>query len=125
MMKKDRYLLFLICLLLIITGAVVGKAIRPAVELILEPDHFDMLVSLDGEEDDYYQELTLRCNGKTVAGQKARWHSDDPAVAVVDRYGWVTSKGVGRTVITAVYKGAAVQCRVEVRRKITSDTVKD
>ena len=91
-------------------------------DLTLEPDHLEMLVSLDGEEDDYYEEISLKCNGEMIKGRRAEWHSDNPDVAVVDRDGWVTSKGVGTAVISAKYRGASAKCTVEVTRKITSDT---
>ena len=91
-------------------------------ELTLEPEHLEMLVSLDGEEDDYYEEMTLKCDGRIVDGRRARWHSDNPDVASVDRHGWVTSKGVGLAVITARYKGTTAECSISVQRKITSDT---
>ena len=93
--------------------------------LTVEPDHLEMLVSLDGEEDDYYEEIILKSNGETVDGRKARWRSDNNDVAVVDRSGWVTSKGVGAAKITVRYKGSSATCTVEVTRKITSDTRDD
>ena len=82
-----------------------------------------MPVSLDGEEDDYYEELILKCSGERVNGRKVNWHSDNTEVAVVDKTGWITSKGVGTAVISAEYKGSFVSCTVEVKRKITSDSV--
>ena len=91
-------------------------------ELAIEPQSLQMLVSLDGEEDEYYEELILMADGQVIDGRKARWRSDDQKVATVDRFGWVTSRGVGETFVTAAYRGARVSCRVEVKRKITSDT---
>lgn len=93
-------------------------------ELTLQPDQLQMPVSLDGEEDDYYEELTLLADGEVIKAAKARWRSEDTAVATVDRFGWVTSRGVGKTQITAKYKGSSAVCEVEVTRKITSDTPK-
>ena len=91
-------------------------------DLSIEPDHLEMLVSLDGEEDDYYEEIILRNDGEILDGRKAKWQSDNNDVAMVDRYGWVTSKGVGTAIITAYYRGASATCTVEVTRKTTSDT---
>ena len=91
-------------------------------DLSLQPEKLDMLVSLDGEEDDYYEELTLRYKGERVDPKEAKWESDHPDIAEVDEYGWVTSTGVGTAIITAQYKGVSAECVVDVERKITSDT---
>ncbi len=91
--------------------------------LKLEPDHLDMLVSLDGEEDDYYEELILTANGKKVPSSKIRWESDHPEIADVDELGWVTSKGIGTATITAYYGGEKLKCTIHVNQKITTDTV--
>ena len=114
--RKDWFLFFILVLM-----ALLPSCTKPA--LSLQPSHFEMLVSLDGEEDDYYQELILRDNGRVVDGRRARWSSDHEEVAVVDRSGWVTSKGVGTATITVKYMGGTATCTVEVKRKITSDTV--
>lgn len=92
-------------------------------DLTIEPDHLNMLVSLDGEEDEYYEELTLRYGTKKIPPQNAIWNSDNPNIAEVDKYGWVTSMGVGKTTITAWYNGEFAHCTVAVTRKITSDTL--
>ncbi len=92
-------------------------------ELKLEPDHLDMLVSLDGEEDEYYEELILTANGKKVPSSKVRWESDHPEIADVDELGWVTSMGIGTATITAYYGGEKQKCTVHVTQKITTDTV--
>ena len=110
-----------LCILIIFAVFVFCKA-KPA-QISLEPNHLDMLVSLDGEEDDYYEELILKCNGIRVKAEKVKWHSDDPGIAEVDKYGWVTSMGVGKTTITAEYRGSCAECTVEVTQKITSDTL--
>ena len=89
----------------------------------LEPDHLEMLVSLDGEENEYYEELILRHKGWKVDSRKVSWQSEDSDIAEVDEYGWVTSMGVGTTKITARYKGSVAECTVEVTQKITSDTL--
>lgn len=112
----------IISVLVLFTLFVVVHSIMP-VHLTLKPDHLKMLVSLDGEEDEYYEELTLRNNGIKVKAEKVKWHSEDTDVAEVDRYGWITSMGVGKTTITAEYKGASAKCEVVVTRKITSDTL--
>ena len=91
-------------------------------DLSLQPEKLDMLVSLDGEEDDYYEELTLRYKGERVDPKEAKWESDHPDIAEVDEYGWVTSTGVGTAIITAQYKGVSAECVIDVERKITSDT---
>ena len=91
-------------------------------DLSLQPEKLNMLVSLDGEEDDYYEELTLRYKGERVDPKEAKWESDHPEIAEVDEYGWVTSTGVGTAIITAQYKGVSAECVVDVERKITSDT---
>ena len=91
-------------------------------DLSLQPEKLNMLVSLDGEEDDYYEELTLRYKGERVDPKEAKWESDHPDIAEVDEYGWVTSTGVGTAIITAQYKGVSAECVVDVERKITSDT---
>jgi hypothetical protein len=91
-------------------------------DLSLQPEKLNMLVSLDGEEDDYYEELTLRYEGEKVEPKEAKWESDHPDIAEVDEYGWVTSTGVGTAIITAQYKGVSAECVVDVERKITSDT---
>ena len=91
-------------------------------DLSLQPEKLDMLVSLDGEEDDYYEELTLRYEGEKVEPKEAKWESDHPEIAEVDEYGWVTSTGVGTAIITAQYKGVSAECVIDVERKITSDT---
>ena len=91
-------------------------------DLSLQPEKLDMLVSLDGEEDDYYEELTLRYEGEKVEPKEAKWESDHPEIAEVDEYGWVTSTGVGTAIITAQYKGFSAECVIDVERKITSDT---
>ena len=91
-------------------------------DLSLQPEKLDMLVSLDGEEDDYYEELTLRYKGERVDPKEAKWESDHPDIAEVDEYGWVTSTGVGTAIISAQYKGVSAECVVDVERKITSDT---
>ena len=91
-------------------------------DLSLQPEKLDMLVSLDGEEDDYYEELTLRYKGERVDPKEAKWESDHPEIAEVDEYGWVTSTGVGTAIITAQYKGVSAECVIDVERKITSDT---
>jgi len=91
-------------------------------DLSLQPEKLDMLVSLDGEEDDYYEELTLRYEGERVDPKEAKWESDHPEIAEVDEYGWVTSTGVGTAIITAQYKGVSAECVIDVERKITSDT---
>ena len=91
-------------------------------ELTLEPEHVQMLISLDGEEDEYYEELTLLCNGEAVDGRRASWRSSDQKVVTVDRFGWATSRGVGEAQVTAKYRGASASCTIEVKRKITSDT---
>ena len=44
-------------------------------DLSLQPEKLDMLVSLDGEEDDYYEELTLRYKGERVDPKEAKWES--------------------------------------------------
>ena len=90
-------------------------------DLSLQPEKLNMLVSLDGEEDDYYEELTLRYKGERVDPKEAKWESDHPEIAEVDEYGWVTSTGVGTAIITAQYKGVSAECVVDVERKITSD----
>lgn len=120
MMKK--YLITILALLIIIVSFVVWRAAAPA-KITMTPDHLDMLVSLDGEEDDYYEKLTLRNNGIKIKAEKATWHSDNPDVAEIDRDGWVTSMGVGKATITAEYKGSRAQCVVVVKQKITSDTL--
>lgn len=124
MMSKSRNKALITALVIIVVGALVAWGIvsSPA-EITLEPDHLEMLITLDGEFDEYYEELTLKCNGKKVKGEKVEWHSDDPEIAEVDESGWVTSMGVGSTVITARYKGTTVQCPVEVTQRITSDTL--
>lgn len=114
---------FLITGIIIISLLVVCGCTEDAKEVELQPDHLEMLVNLDGEWDEYYEELTLKCNGKKVDGKDVDWQSDDPAVAEVDEEGWVTSMGVGETIITARYKGASAQCTVKVTQKITSDTL--
>ena len=91
-------------------------------DLSLQPEKLDMLVSLDGEEDDYYEELTLRYKGERVDPKEAKWESDHPEIAEVDEYGWVTSTGVGTAIITAQYKGVSAECVIDVERKITRDT---
>ena len=91
-------------------------------DLSLQPEKLNMLVSLDGEEDDYYEELTLRYEGEKVEPKEAKWESDHPEIAEVDEYGWVTSTGVGTAIITAQYKGVSAECVIDVERKITSDT---
>ena len=91
-------------------------------DLSLQPEKLNMLVSLDGEEDDYYEELTLRYKGERVDPKEAKWESDHPEIAEVDEYGWVTSTGVGTAIITAQYKGVSAECVIDVERKITSDT---
>ena len=91
-------------------------------DLSLQPEKLNMLVSLDGEEDDYYEELTLRYEGERVDPKEAKWESDHPEIAEVDEYGWVTSTGVGTAIITAQYKGVSAECVIDVERKITSDT---
>ena len=108
-----------ICLLFVLVFALSSCA-PPT--LTLDPQQVDMWVNLDGEEDDYYEELRLSCNGEEVGGIWVRWHSNNPDVATVDRFGQVTSRGVGTAVITARYRGACATCTVEVKRKITSDT---
>ena len=107
-------------IILLLIPLTISACAHPA--LTLEPDHLDMLVSLDGEEDDYYEELILRCNGQRVNGRKVNWHSDNTDVAVVDKTGWITSKGAGTAVISAGFRGGTVSCTVEVKRKITSDS---
>ena len=121
MMNAVRKRIVIICLLILLAAFAVWK-LSPA-KITVEPDHLDMLVSLDGEEDDYYEELTLRCNGIKIKAEKASWHSDNTDVAEVDRYGWVTSMGVGKATITAEYRGSRAQCSVEVTQKITSDSL--
>ena len=91
-------------------------------DLSLQPEKLNMLVSLDGEEDDYYEELTLRYKGERVDPKEAKWESDHPEIAEVDEYGWVTSTGVGTAIITAQYKGVSAECVIDVERKIISDT---
>ena len=91
-------------------------------DLSLQPEKLNMLVSLDGEEDDYYEELTLRYEGEKVEPKEAKWESDHPEIAEVDEYGWVTSTGVGTAIVTAQYKGVSAECVIDVERKITSDT---
>lgn len=123
-MKNYKSRIIIAGLIIVAAGALFSwKAVFAPVELTLKPDHLDMLVSLDGEWDEYYEELTLKCNGKKVKGEKAVWHSDDPNIAEVDEEGWVTSMGVGTTTITAQYRGATARCVVEVTQKITSDTL--
>lgn len=117
-----KIIIVVISVLVLCTIFVVLQNIIPA-HLTLKPDHLDMLVALDGEEDEYYEELTLRCNGIKVKAENANWHSDNTDVAEVDRYGWVTSMGVGKATITAEYRGASAKCSVVVTRKITSDTL--
>ncbi len=92
-------------------------------ELKLKPDHLDMLVSLDGEEDEYYEALILTANGKKVPSSKVRWESDHPEIADVNELGWVTSMGIGTATITAYYGGENLNCTVHVTQKITTDTV--
>ncbi len=96
--------------------------VDPNLELELQPEHVEMLVSLDGEEDDYYEELTLTANGEKVSSGKVRWESDHPEIAEVDEYGWVTSMWPGTATITASYGGKKTSCTVHVTQKITSDT---
>ena len=115
MLASKNELLLVFCFVMIISGCT-------APSLSIEPHHLEMLVSLDGEEDEYYEEIALNCNGKRVDGNLVQWYSDNTEVAVVDQHGWVTSKGVGTALITAKYKGFSVGCTVEVKRKITSDT---
>ena len=121
-MKKSGIIILVIAVT--VAGAMaVRRAVSAPSEVTLEPDHLEMLVSLDGEEDEYYEELILKCNGSKVNSKRVRWFSEDPDIAEVDRYGWVTSMGVGTTTITARYKGAVAECKVEVTQKITSDTL--
>ena len=90
-------------------------------ELVLEPAHIEMLVSLDGEEDDYYEEVILISDGEVINSRRAKWSSENPDIAEVHN-GWITSKGVGETTVTATYRGSSAKCTVEVKQKITSDT---
>lgn len=114
---------FLIAGMMVIGLLLICGCAREAKELTLQPDHLEMLVNLDGEWDEYYEELTLECDGKRVDGNEAEWYSEDPEIAEVDEEGWVTSMGVGKTTITVRYKGASAQCTVKVTQKITSDTL--
>jgi hypothetical protein len=100
----------------------IDECLREGQDLSLQPEKLNMLVSLDGEEDDYYEELTLWYRGKKVDAKDAEWKSDNPDIAEIDEYGWVTSTGVGTTIITAQYNGTSAECVVNVERKITSDT---
>ena len=120
-MKKRITIIFIVAAIII--GAVAVWHTISAEKIALEPDHLEMLVSLDGEEDEYYEELVLRYKGWKVNSRKVSWQSKDPDIADVDEYGWVTSKGVGTTTITAQYKGSVAECTVEVTQKITSDTL--
>lgn len=121
MIIVKKPIIVIICVLVVFAVFIVLQNIMPA-HLTLRPDHLQMHVSLDGEADEYYEELTLRNNGIKVKAEKAKWHSDNTDVAEVDRYGWITSMGVGKTTITAEYKGATAKCVVVVTRKVTSDT---
>jgi hypothetical protein len=104
-----------------VDGLLINKLIPP--KLRLEPDHLVMWVSLDGEFDEYYEELKLICNGLPVKADKIIWTSEDPDIAEVDKDGWVTSMKVGETGIKANYRGKTAECRVRIKRKITSDTL--
>lgn len=115
-MKTPVYIFFLMTVLIIASGCSSPR------KLSVKPDHVDMLVSLDGEEDDYYEELILWCDGEIIDSRKARWKSDNVDAATVDNSGWVTSKGTGTAVITARYKGVSAQSTINVTRKITSDS---
>ncbi len=122
-MKKNRNKVLITGLIIIIGTLFTCVACGAPTEITLKPDHLEMLVSLDGEWDEYYEELTLLNNGKKVDSKKVEWHSENPEIAEVDEDGWVTSMGVGTTTINAEYKGSTVQCTVEVTQKITSDTL--
>ncbi len=91
-------------------------------DLKLEPEHLEMLVVLDGEEDDQYEELILTANGRRVPSKKARWESDHPEIVEVDESGWVTSMWIGTATITAYYAGEKLKCTIHVTQKITSDS---
>lgn len=121
-MKKRGLIILVIAVTVIVAAAVLYIASSPP-KVKLDPDHLEMLVSLDGEFDEYYEELKLKCNGLRVNSEKVSWKSDDPNIAEVDEYGWVTSMGVGTTTITAQYKGCVAECVVKVTQKITSDTL--
>lgn len=117
-----RFIYMLIGVALGISAIILIRQSSSSNPLTLKPDHLKMLVSLDGEEDEYYEELTLKYKGKTVKARDVTWVSKDPSIAEVDEDGWVTSRGVGSTTIIATYKGKSVRCTVDVIQKITSDT---
>ena len=112
----------LLSIVLILTIYLLCQPKGKQMNVSLKPDHLDMLVSLDGEEDEYYEQLTLFCNGKKVDSKKAKWYSEDPEIAIIEEDGWVTSMGVGSTEIVVKYKGHTARCYVNVTQKITSDT---
>ena len=120
---KKRGLIILVIAVIVIGATAVWHTVSSPSKVTIEPDHIDILVSLDGEYDEYYEELKLKCNGLRVNSEKVSWKSDDPDIAEVDEYGWVTSMGVGSTTITAQYKGCVAECVVKVTQKITSDTL--
>lgn len=109
------------CIITAIIACGIWVLVKPT-HLVIQPSHLNMLVCFEGEEDEYYEELTVLYKGIQVKPNKITWTSENPDIAIIENDGWVTSTGVGKTVITAEYKGLTAQCEVKVTEKITSDS---
>lgn len=85
-------------------------------------------ISLDRSKVSIYENRSLQLNAtikpSSAPDQRIQWNSSNEKVAIVDENGYVTSKGIGTTLITAtVTNGKSAQCQVRVIRDIRNSQV--
>ena len=104
MEKTKRFTAFMLCVLLMLTLCPIALAEGNSVKIDQKTAAGSEMIIDFG--DDPQLTATVTANGQSYQPRLLDWSSSDPAVAGIDKYGKVTTAGVGQTTITAPFTDA-------------------